>query len=431
MAQASASSSPSAPATHAGQGPVRWRPGQWLLLSVLAGNMLIDALEVSVVLVTLPTIGHAFHLSTWATQWVMGGFALGFGAALIPGARLTTALGRRPVYLAALLAFTAASLVGGLATDPVVLTVTRVVKGVCAALTAPTGLAIITTTFREGPERSRAISVYSFFGAIGFTAGLLLSGLLTPAGWRWVFLFPAPVALLLLLLGVRYIPRDGRRVPSPAVPLRRLLRNGRLMRSALGAAVLNGTFLGLLFIFTFRLQTVRGWTPWQTALAFLPACVPLAVSALRSGPLVRRFGTPRLIALGAAAACAGDALALRTAALDAPYPTGLLPVTALVGAGFVFAFVALNTQAGGSVPAEQRGTAIALYQTAVQFGAVLMLGSVSALLAAGHPGRAVGADALAAAYRPPLLLVAAVAAAGLLIALGGLVAAGSRRRAPR
>lgn len=389
-----------------------------MLLTALAGNMLLDALEVSVVIVSLPAISDAFDLSVWSVQWVMGGFALGFAALLLPGARLAVRFGQRRVYLAALAVFAVASLVGGSAPDETLLIATRVAKGACAALTAPTGLAIITTTFREGPDRNRAVAVYSFFGAVGFTTGLLLSGLLTQISWRWTFLFAAPVALVLLLFAAGTVPRDLDRTAAPrGRPLRRLLGNGPLVRSALCAAALNGTYLGLLFLATFQLQTLLGWSPWQTALAFLPACVPLAVSALASGRMVTRFGAPRLIALGTAAPVIGYALYPRST-VPTSYAADVLPTLALVGVGFVCAFAALNMQASGALPAADRRAATALYQTAVQLGAVIMLTLVSVLLSLGLPRHA---DDIAAAYRPPLLLLTAVAAGGLAVAVWGLV----------
>ncbi len=157
----------------------RWSPALWGLLFVLAANMLLDALEVSVALVALPAIGDDLGLAPHQLHWVVSGFAAGFGALLLFGGRLVAILGRRPVYLAALLVFAAASLVGALADHAALLVATRFVKGFCAALTAPTGLAIIASAFPEGPARSRALSVYSLFGASGFSLGLLLSGALT------------------------------------------------------------------------------------------------------------------------------------------------------------------------------------------------------------------------------------------------------------
>ncbi|MEU7639424.1 MULTISPECIES: MFS transporter [unclassified Streptomyces] len=395
------------------------RRGGRALLLVLAGNMLIDALEVSVVIVALPPLGTTLGLTPLTAQWIMGGFALGFAALLLLGTPLATRFGRRPLYLAALTVFTLASLAGGLTSDPTTLIATRVLKGTCAALTAPTGLAIITTTYREGPERRRAISLYSFFGAIGFTTGLLLSGALTPLNWRLTFLCTAPAALLLLCLATRTIPHTPTPPPTPARPPHHLLTNGPLIRSALGAATLNGTYLSLLLLATFYLQTTWHWTPWHTALAFLPACAPLAAAALFAGPMVARFGAPRLIALGAAAPLTGYLLALATTPPHS-YATDLMPTMALVGIGFVLSFTALNLHAGSALPPTDRPAATALYQTAVQLGAVLLPTATSALLTAGLAGHPPGTPGTTDAYRPPLVLITTAAAAGLAIALWGL-----------
>jgi MFS family permease len=193
-----------------GTGTGHWSRRQWALLTVLAGNMLIDALEVSVAVVALPSIGGDLGADPTSLQWVMSGFAAGFGATILFGTRLVERLGRRRVYLAAVSVFAVASLAGALAGAAWFLIATRVVKGVCAALTAPTGLAIITSTFPEGPARNRAVSVYSLFGASGFSLGLVLSGLLTEESWRWTFAFPAPVAAVLLVAGLAlWRPQPG------------------------------------------------------------------------------------------------------------------------------------------------------------------------------------------------------------------------------
>ncbi|MEV0844878.1 MFS transporter [Streptomyces sp. NPDC049954] len=386
-------SSPPAPRTGA---------GQRALLFVLAGNMLVDALEVSVVLVALPAMAGDLGLSAFAAQWVMSGFAAGFAALLVLGPRLVARWGRRRVYLAALPVFVVASLAGGLADQGGVLIATRVVKGACAALTAPAGLAIIAATFRPGPGQRRAVSVYSLFGAAGFTAGLLCAGALTELSWRWVPVFPAPVALLLLVAGFRLIPRDAR--GPAAVPLRvtlpRLLRIGPFTRSAVCAAVLNGTYLGLLLLLTHRLHDAWGWGSMRTALALLPACVPLAVSLPFAGRAVRRFGTQRLIAAGGCAAALGCATALLTGE-PGGYLTGVLPALLLVEAGFVLSFAALNLQATSGVAAEHRGAAVPVYQTAVQLGPVIALPAVAALSSAG--------------YRPALALLTALSAVGAVV----------------
>src|SRR5262249_20178732 len=137
-----------------------WNPRRRALLLMLSGNMLLDALEVSTIVVAMPAIGGGLGLSPPAASWAMTGFALGFGASILPGGRLAARLGRRRVYLWALLVFALASIVGGLATGGPMLIATRVIKGICVAFTAPTGLAIIASSFEEGPARNRAVSVY-------------------------------------------------------------------------------------------------------------------------------------------------------------------------------------------------------------------------------------------------------------------------------
>ncbi|MFD9393527.1 MFS transporter [Streptomyces sp. NPDC060000] len=451
------------------------------LLFVLSGNMLLDALEVSVAVVALPSIGADLGLSLTALGWVVSGFALGFGGLLLPSGRLVAVLGRRRVYLAALLVFAVASVLGALATSGPLLIAGRFVKGCCAALTAPTGLAIIADAFPAGPARNRAVSVYSLFGAGGFSAGLVLSGLLTEVSWRWTFLFPGPVALVLFLFGLRLIPgRAPGEEPEPQPPVRSavlrydvpgavtfvgallalawaltrgpgagwadpltltgllpalalgaafvriertaprpllrtaLIADRPLLWSALGAAALNGSYLGFLFVVTFDLQSGLGWSPLATGLGLLPASLPLAaaVATGMSGRLVGRFGPAPLIALGAWAPPAGYLWCL--AAGDHPsYASSTLPALLLVGLGFVLQFAALNTQAMSGVRHADRGSAGALYQTSVQVAGALTTALVASLLAAGADG----------ARRTALVLVTSVAVAGFAVAVAA--------RAPR
>ncbi|MCT4356439.1 MFS transporter [Streptomyces sp. Je 1-79] len=461
-----------------------WTLRLWGLLFVLAGNMLIDALEVSVVVVALPSIGADLGLPLTSAQWTMTGFAIGFGGLMLFGGRVVALLGRRRVYLAALLGFAAASVAGALAADPTLLMATRVIKGFCAALTAPTGLAIISTEFPAGPARDRALSVYTLFGASGFTAGLLLSGALTAVDWRLTLAFPAPVVLVLFLCGLRLIPGPGpdgggpppggeprrydvagaatfaggllalvagivsvpshgwddprsggllvlaallfaafalveRRSPQPLVRFSAF--RGALARSALGAACLNGSYLGLLLVLTYQLQTLHGWSPLRTALAFLPAALPLAVTALLSGRLVAAFGAPRLIAVGALFPLAGYLLLLgQTWPLS--YGSAVLPTMLLVGAGFVLSFAALNMQATSGLPPAERGTGSGLYQTAVQAAAAVVPAVVAALLTAGRPAAGAPPAEVLAACRPALVLVAVIGAAGLLTGVAGVLA---------
>ncbi|MGC5561886.1 MFS transporter [Streptomyces sp. FR-108] len=464
----------------------------WGLLCVLSGNMLIDALEVSVAVVALPSIGSDLGLSRTALGWVVSGFALGFGGSLLLAGRVVELLGRRRVYLAALLVFAVASLLGGVATSGPLLIGGRFVKGVCAALTAPTGLAIIAAAYPAGPARDKAVSVYSLFGAGGFSAGLLLSGLLTEVSWRWTFLFPAPVALVLFLFGLRLVPgrTPGERATAPARPTTaatyapagtlpagvserydlpgavtsigallalawaltrgpgagwadpltvtglllaaalgaafahieraaprplmrtRLLADRPLVRSAAGAAALNGSYLGFLFVVTLDLQDAGNWPPLRTGVALLPAALPLAVAVATglSARLVGRYGTARLIATGTWAPPAGYLWYLLAG--DHPsYASATLPALLLVGLGFMFQFAALNAQAMSAVPDPDRGAAGGIYQTSVQLAGAVVTALVAALLGAGADD----------ARHSALVLVGVVGAAGTAVALTGLL----------
>jgi predicted MFS family arabinose efflux permease len=285
---------------------------------------------------------------------------------------------------------------------------TRLVKGACAAFTAPTGLAIIATAFREGKDRGRAMSVYTLFGASGFSAGLIISGLLTTAfGWRWTFVAPAPVALTLFIFGLWLVPRDdsdpGRREATGAWSA--LLGEPSFVRSCLGAVTLNGAFWGFLFVGTLHLQGAAGWTPFRTALAFLPATLLLLVSVPFGGHLVSRFGMGRLIALGAAAPPIGYALLLPLGHSPA-YAPDVLPTVLLVGAGYVLCFSALQVQATSGVPAAERAQAGAVYQSSVQLGGALTVILTAAVLTS-------------AGFRASIGVVTTVAALGFVVALGG------------
>src|SRR5258708_5883189 len=204
----------------------RWNPRLWGILVVLCGALFLDALDVSMVGVALPSIRADLGLSTSSLQWVVSGYVLGYGGSLPLGGRAADLLGRRRVFLAALAVFAVASLLGGLVSSGGLLITARLIKGMAAAFTAPAGLSIITTTFTEGPARNRALSIYSAFGAGGFSLRLVLSGLLTEGNWRGTLLLPPPVAAVGL---VAPAPRQSRGdgsgrlvrglpVPGDAVP---------------------------------------------------------------------------------------------------------------------------------------------------------------------------------------------------------------------
>jgi EmrB/QacA subfamily drug resistance transporter len=153
-------------------------------------------LDFSIVNVALPSIERELHMAADAVQWIVTGYAISFGGLLILGGRAADLFGRRRMFVVGLIAFSLASLAGGLAQDPVLLIAARVVQGAGAAIVAPAALSLITTGFPEGPERTRAIGLYGAVSSVGFVAGQVLGGVLVQfTSWRAVFLVNVPVGL--------------------------------------------------------------------------------------------------------------------------------------------------------------------------------------------------------------------------------------------
>ncbi|HEY2267510.1 MAG TPA: MFS transporter [Streptosporangiaceae bacterium] len=187
------SPAPKAPAAPAATAPPRRQPLQLALILVAAFMVVLDF---SIVNVALPSIERELHMPADAVQWIVTGYAISFGGLLILGGRAADLFGRRRMFVVGLIAFSLASLAGGLAQDPVLLIAARVVQGAGAAIVAPAALSLITTGFPEGPERTRAIGLYGAVSSVGFVAGQVLGGVLVQfTSWRAVFLVNVPVGL--------------------------------------------------------------------------------------------------------------------------------------------------------------------------------------------------------------------------------------------
>ncbi len=469
--------SPPAPAGQVSPFAARWGARQWAILLVLCGALFLDALDVSMIGVALPAIRADLGLTTSSLQWIVSAYVLGYGGLLLLGGRAADLLGRRRVFLAALGLFAVASLFGGLVSGAGLLIAARFIKGMAAAVTAPAGLSLLTTTFPEGPMRNRAISVYSAFGASGFSLGLVLSGLLTEVSWRWTLLVPAPVALITLIAAVPLIPRGdkadrkGRRFDIPggvavtgamlllvytvvsaqqagwasartigsfaAVaallagfvaiehrshdPLVRLsiFRSGALTRANVGAFALFGSYIAFQFLVTQYLQSLEGWSALNTALAFLPAGLVVAFLSTRMGQLISRFGTTGITIAAFVCLVAGYVSFLRVG--DRPdYPGVILPAVLGIGLAFGLGFSALSLAATNGVPDREQGLAASLFQTSFQVGGAVVLAVVTAVVDAGGASKLTTTQAALGAYRPALALITGVAVAGAAVALSGL-----------
>src|SRR6201986_2636050 len=237
-----------------------WTPQLWAILIVLGGALCLDALDVSMIGVALPSIRTALGLSTASLQWIVSGYVLGSVGLLLLGGRAADLLGRRRVFLAAVAAFALLSVLGGLTSSPGLLIGARFVKGVAAAFTAPAGMSLLTPTFPEGPMRNKAFSIYSAFGGSGFSLGLVLSGLLTAVSWRWTLLVPAPVALIVLAAGWWLIPRDARSTGKAAATAKR--------RPFDLPGALTVTLTMLLLVYTVVSAQQEGWASARTIGSF-------------------------------------------------------------------------------------------------------------------------------------------------------------------
>ncbi|SEM06432.1 MFS transporter [Nonomuraea pusilla] len=444
---------------------------RWGALAVLCAVIFLDALDVSMVGVALPSIEHDLGLTPSSLQWVVSGYVLGYGGLLLLGGRTADLLGRRRVFLVALGVFAVASLLGGLVNDGTLLIVARFVKGVAAAFTAPAALSIITTTFPEGPERNRALSVFTACGASGYSLGLVLSGLLTQLGWRWTLLMPVPVAIIALVAALKALPRGAEeraegghdlvgavlitvsmlllvftvvqapeagwesvrtigslvavvalltlfvltelRVKHPLVRLG-ILRSGSIVRANLGLLILMGSYVAFQFVAMQYFQNLLHWSPLGTALAFLPAGLLVAVTSTKMGDFADRFGTGKLIVVGAAALAGGYAVFLGID--ETPSLGGLvIPGMVLLGIAFALSFPSLNIQATNGVDDDEQGLASGLLNTSGQVGGAIVLAVVTAVLTSGAGG-ALSIGTLRSAIVVSLVL----AVVGLAISATGL-----------
>ncbi len=430
-----------------------------LALLVIATAQLMVVLDATIVNVALPHIQRALGFSGSGLEWVVNAYALAFGGLLLLGGRAGDLLGRRRVFIAGLLLFSAASLAGGFATSQAWLLAARAVQGIGGAITAPAALSLITTTFPEGPPRNRAMGVYAAMSVAGGAVGLLAGGLLTTyASWRWVLFVNVPIGIAVALAAPRVLretPRRSGRFDLPGaitgtgavaalvyglsnaatspdgvshwadtkvvaslaasvillaafavtearsrhalLPVQ-LLRDRNRTGAYLIMLGVGTAFFGMFFFLTVLMQGVWGYSALKTGVAYLPLAAAVLVASGTAAQLVPRIGA-RLLLLAGSATATGGLFWLSRITEHTSYTGGLLGPILVTGAGFGLLFVPLSLVALSKVQEQDSGVASSLLNTGQQVGGAIglaVLGTVAWTVVA-NSARAQAAHAAAAA----------------------------------
>jgi EmrB/QacA subfamily drug resistance transporter len=437
-----------------------------LALLVIASAQLMVVLDGTIVNVALPHVQRALGFSGTGLEWVVNAYAVTFGGLLLLGGRAGDILGRRRVFVFGLLLFSGASLLGGFATSQWWLLTARAVQGAGGAVIAPTALALITTNFAEGAPRNRAFGVYAAMSGAGAAVGLLLGGVLTTyASWRWVFFVNVPIGILVAAAAPRVLAesrrRPGRidlaggltatggvallvyglskaatgsdgishwgdaqvlaslatavvllvsfvliemRSSHPLLPLRLLADRNRsgayLVMLCIGTAL-----FGMFFFITLFMQTVLGYSPIRTGIAYLPFAVGTVLSSALASQLIPRVGARALILTGITAVAGGTFWFSRLTE-QAGYAGSLLGPILLTSCGLGLVFVPLSLVALHKVAEQDSGVASSMLNVGQQVGGAIglaLLGTVAwAAVADSIKAQAAHAAAAAAKAGQPL-----------------------------
>jgi EmrB/QacA subfamily drug resistance transporter len=397
-------------------------------LAVIAASQLMVVLDVTIVNIALPQIQQALGFSTTDLSWVLNAYTLTFGGLLLLGGRAGDILGRRRVFIAGILVFTLASLLGGLATTAGWLLAARALQGVGGAIAAPTALALITTTFAEGQARNRAFGVFAAVAVAGGAIGLLAGGMLTSwLSWRWVLFVNVPIGLLLATLAPRYLIESERqpgrfdlagaltstagmaalvygfiraaqegwsdpgtigsfvaaavllavffsietRTRQPITPLH-LFRDRDRAGSYAVMLALSAALVGMFFFLTLFVQDVLGYSPLRAGLAFLPITAAIITSSQVAARSLPRIGPNRLMIAGALFGVVGLAW-LTQLSVTSGYLDGILGPMLVFGLGMGLLFVPSTIIAVSGVPPRETGAASSLLNVTQQLGGSLGL----------------------------------------------------------
>jgi MFS family permease len=462
-----------------------WTGRHVAILVVLCVGHVLETVDLTITNVALPAIRTGVGFDAAGLSWVVNGYAVAFAGFLLLGSRVGHVYGPRRVLTAGLGLFCAASVVAALATAPWVMIAGRGLQGAAAAFIAPMTLSLLAAVFPAGRPRDTAIGVWAVITTASGSIAMLAGGLLTEGpGWRWVFGVNVPVALVVLVVGWRLLPVDARRDRSkhidvigaatatagvgllvaalvgtagrgatsgptlallaaaavalgyavvhetgltsqPLLP-RALLASRSAMRANAAQALSGGAIIVMFTMVTLYQQNVLGFTPWQTALAYLPHTAVLVIAARLAPPLIARLGTATTTAVGAVLGAAGLAL-LTSVPAGGRFVADLLLPSLLLGVAIPLTLIPNTTAALADLPAELHAAAAGAVTIARVLGGTLALALASAVAARRSDARIAGggspAEALTAGY-----VLAFGLAAGLFVAAAAVALTSRGRR---
>jgi EmrB/QacA subfamily drug resistance transporter len=401
---------------------------RWLVLAVVGAAFFMTILDVAIVNVAIPSIQEDLKIDESTVQWVVTAYAITFGGFLLLGGRTADLLGRRRVFRGGLVLFTIASLTCGLATSSEMLIASRAAQGIGAAIISPAALSIVTTTFPEGPDRTKALGIWGALGGSGAAAGVLAGGVLTKyLGWEWIFYVNVPVGAIVLALTVPFVPESHAEVEhrrfdvvgavsvtgglallvygiskapdvgwgsvrtigvlaaalailaffvvwelrtrAPLMPFS-IFRISSLTSANVVGLLLGAVIFANFFMLTLYVQQVLGWSALRTGLTFLATAGTTVLWAGVSQALVTKVG-PRPVATIGLAVLALTVLGYTRLPVDGSYWPDLLPLYLFFALGMAFAFIPVTVAAFMGVAPYQAGLASGLLNTSQQIGGAL------------------------------------------------------------
>jgi EmrB/QacA subfamily drug resistance transporter len=446
---------------------------RWRAFALLAVAYFMTIIDLTIVNVSLPTIGRDLHFSETNLQWVVTAYALTFGGFLLLGGRAADLLGRRRILMLGLSVFTAASVACALATGEAFLIGSRAVQGVGAAIMLPAALSIVMNMFAEGAERNKALGIWGALGAAGATVGLITGGLLTRyAGWPYIFYLNVPIGaaalalapwivpdsrltttrrrfdavgaitgtagLVLLVDAVAQAPQYGwgasrtvgvlaasaallaafmlieSRAKDPILPLG-IFRLRTLAGANAAGLLLGSSFFGFIFVGTLYMQQVLHYSALKTGIVWLATSLTSVALAGLSQLLVTRGGAKVVMAIGMTLIGGGVIWATQMP-VHGHFVANLAGPLIIVGAGTAFAFIPISIAALAGVAEHQAGLASGLFNTSQQLGGAIGI-AIASTVAASHT-----TTLLHAGHATPTALTGGFQAAFLVLGAIGLIA---------